>query len=118
MLKNLVQFGTINKKFLLPLILILAQLVFVILNKYYKEPISNLAIQLYMSSFGQMSVKLLPLIMNISNAKKDKTEILIKQKKCKHYTILSLLFMLNSGITAGAIIAEYYLVNVLKWFFL
>ena len=111
MLKNLVQFGTINKKFLLPLILILAQLVFVILNKYYKEPISNLAIQLYMSSFGQMSVKLLPLILNISNNKKEKTENLIKQKKCKHYTILSLLFMLNSGITAGAILAEYYLVN-------
>ena len=111
MLKNLVQFGTINKKFLLPLILILAQLVFVVFNKYYKEPISNLAIQLFMSSFGQMSVKLLPLMLKISNDKEEKTENLIKQKKCKHYTILSLLFMANSGIIAGAILAEYYIAD-------
>ena len=111
MLKDLILIGTLNKKFLLPLILIIAQFVFVVFNKYYKEPISNLAIQLYMMSLGQMSVKLIPFILKISDDKGEKVENLIKQKKCRHYTILSILFMANSGITAGAILAEYYLVN-------
>ena len=64
-----------------------------------------------MSSLGQMSVKLLTFIFKISNNKEEIKENLIKQKKCRHYTILSILFIINSGITAGAILAEYYLVN-------
>ena len=109
MWKNLISFGNLNKKLLLAPILIMAQLVFVIFNKYYPEKITNMIIETYMSALGEMSIKLLPLILKILNDKDEKVENLIKQNKCKHYSILSILFMSNSLMSSLGLIAEYYL---------
>ena len=109
MWKNLISFGNLNKKLLLAPILIMAQLVFVIFTKYYPEKITNMIIETYMSALGEMSIKLLPLILKILNDKDEKVENLIKQNKCKHYSILSILFMSNSLMSSLGLIAEYYL---------
>ena len=108
MSKNLISFGSLNKKYFLALVLIVAQLVFVIFNKYYPEKITNMIMEAYISTLGQMSIKLLPLILKISNDKEEKAENIIKQKKCKHYTILSLLLMSNSLMSSMALVVEYY----------
>ena len=108
MSKNLISFGALNKKYFLALVLIVAQLVFVIFNKYYPEKITNMIIETYISALGQMSIKLLPLILKISNDKEEKVENVIKQKKCKHYTILSLLLMSNSLMSSMGLVIEYY----------
>ena len=108
MSNNLISFGTLNKKYFLALVLIVAQLIFVLFNKYYPEKITNMIIETYISALGQMSIKLLPLILKLKNANEEKVQNLIKQKKCKHYTILSLLYMSNSLMSSMGLVIEYY----------
>ena len=111
MLENLISFGTLNKKYFLALVLIVVQLAFVLFNKYCPEKISNMIIEAYINSLGQMSIKLLPLILKISNENEENKEKSIKQKKCKHYTILSLIFICNSIMSSMSFIIEYYVGN-------
>ena len=80
MLENLISFGTLNKKYFLALVLIAVQLAFVLFNKYCPEKISNMIIEAYINSLGQMSIKLLPLILKISNENEENKEKSIKQK--------------------------------------
>ena len=109
----IIKFGQINTKFLLPIFLAVLQVVFIIINRYYEEKHNNLVFQLFAHSIGEMLIKVLPCILKISfknlNEKQGAEET--KQNKFKHYSLLCLLFIGNSSITAGAILAKYYLVD-------
>ena len=112
MSKCIIKFGQINTKFLLPIFLALLQVVFILINRYYEEKHNNLVFQLYAHSIGEMLIKVLPCILKISlnNKEKDDSEV-IKQKKCKHYSLVCLLFIGNSSLTAAAVLSKYYLVD-------
>ena len=63
-------------------------------------------------ALAEMSIKLLPCILRINSKGevKEKEEI-IKQKKCKHYTILTALYLVNTGIITGSLIFDYYIIG-------
>jgi len=112
MSKSFIILGSLNLKYLLPFFLAILQVVFIIINRYYEEEHNNLVLQMYMLSLGEMSIKLLPCILNISNLNdniKEREKFGVKQKKCKHYSLLCLLFIGNSLITSGAILGKYYM---------
>ena len=103
MAKCLIKFGQMNIKLLLPFFLVLVQVSFILINTYYQE--QNILVFLILAySVGQMLIKLLPYILKISpNDIKEKEPYgKIKQEKCKHYTILCVLFISSTSITAGA----------------
>ena len=91
MVQSFIIFGGINKKFLLPLILSSAQIIYILVNKYYPEKENNLILQEYMFALGEMSIKLLPLILHISN-KSTLKEKLTKNKKCLLYFCMLFIF--------------------------
>ena len=105
MVQSFIIFGGINKKFLLPLILSSAQIIYILVNKYYPEKENNLILQEYMFALGEMSIKLLPLILHISNKSTPK-EKFTKNKKCLHYFLLCFLFLLNQVIRLIADLME------------
>ena len=90
MSNSLVIFGSLSKKLLIPLILSLAQIILSIINEYYPEKESNLVLQIYTLSLGEMSIKLLPLILKIQ-IHEDKEPLLLtrtKNRKFLNYFIL------------------------------
>ena len=99
MAKCFIILGRINKLLLLPLFACLTQILYVIIKRFdlendnvYNTIIFNLAI-----SFGQMSVRLYPYILKISNKEEAKIKI-SKKKKCLHYFILSLIFLIDLSL--------------------
>ena len=111
MSNSLVIFGSLSKKLLIPLILSLAQIILSIINEYYPEKESNLVLQIYTLSLGEMSIKLLPLILKIQ-IHQDKEPLLLtrtKNRKYLHYFILCILFLVYQGLrTASGIIESIY----------
>ena len=103
MSKSFINFGSINKKFLLPFLLAASNIAYIIFNKYYPVKEVNLILHVYSMAFGEMSIKLLPYILKISDkdvVKRNKQ--LTTKRKCLHYTILSLLYVFTLGINGGA----------------
>ena len=94
MAEKIIIFGQLNKKFLLPFLLALAQMILIIVNKYYPEEKKNLVFQQYEVSLGEMSIIFLPYILKISSKEIPK-EKEIKKKKCLHYFILCFLFFFD-----------------------
>ena len=105
MVQTYITFGGLNKKLLLPLILSLAQIILILVNKYYPEKENNLILQEYMLALGEMSIKLLPFILHISNKATPKEKI-AKNKKCLHYFLLCFTFVLNQVIKTIADLLE------------
>ena len=83
------------------LILSLAQIILILVNKYYPENENNLILQEYMFAFGEMSIKLLPCILHISNKSTIK-ETFTKNKKCLHYFWLCFIFIFDMLIKTMA----------------
>ena len=105
MVQTYITFGGLNKKLLLPLILSLAQIILILVNKYYPEKENNLILQEYMLALGEMSIKLLPFILHISNKATPKEKI-AKNKKCLHYFLLCFTFVLDQVIKTIADLLE------------
>ena len=103
MSKSFIKFGSINKKFLLPFLLAVSEVAYIIFNKYYPVKDVNLILHVYSMAFGEMSIKLLPYILKISdNDIIQRNKRLTTKRKCLHYTILSLLYVFTLGINGGA----------------
>ena len=103
MSKSFIKFGSINKKLLLPFLLAASNIAYIIFNKYYPVKEVNLILHVYSMAFGEMSIKLFPYILKISDkdvVKRNKQ--LTTKRKCLHYTILSLLYVFTLGINGGA----------------
>ena len=85
-------FGQLNKKLFLPLFLSISQIIYIIINNYYLEKQNELILHMFLISMAQIAIKLFPFILKI-NINVDKKEKPIQQKKCLHYSILSILFL-------------------------
>ena len=106
--------GRLNKKLFLPLILSIAQIILVIINRYFDGMESNdYVLQFYSFGIAELSVRLLPLILNISDSNSSKHRNLTKKKKCCHYTLLCVFFMLSMSIRALSDSLEFHLRNSL-----
>ena len=115
MSNSLVIFGSLSKKLLIPLILSLAQIILSIINEYYPEKESNLVLQIYTLSLGEMSIKLLPLILKIQ-IHQDKEPLLLtrtKNRKYLHYFILCILFLIYQGLrTASSSLNQFMQIRI------
>ena len=67
MSKSFIKFGSINKKLLLPFLLAASNIAYIIFNKYYPVKEVNLILHVYSMAFGEMSIKLFPYILKISD---------------------------------------------------
>ena len=107
MSKSFIKFGSINKKFLLPFLLAISEVAYIIFNKYYPVKDVNSILHAYSMAFGEMSIKLLPYILKISdNDIIQRNKRLTTKRKCLHYAILSLLYVFTLGINGGANVYE------------
>ena len=97
MSKSIIIFGSLNKKLLLPFFLALAQILFIIVSRFYPEKISNAVLQHYSLSIGEICIIFIPYIFNISQKEKQ-IEKEIKKKRCLHYFTLCFLYALDYGI--------------------
>ena len=102
-------FGKINKKLLLPFILALVQIAYNIFNEYYPEKKSSDFFPIYSMALGQISLKLFPFILKISN-EQTTDEKRIKKKKWLHYFLLCLFeFVYIIIYTLGEYIVSYFI---------
>ena len=82
MAKCFIIFGRINKLIILPLLLTITQIVYIVVNKYLLIREQKYSIlELLMISLGQMSIRLIPCIIKISNEKNKEKSKLTKKKK-------------------------------------
>ena len=106
---SIIILGKINKKFLLPFILALAQIIYNIFNKYYLENKSCYICLLYSMCFGRIYVRLFPFILKISNnetnvEKKSKTKkFLIYFLLCFFESILVLIYTIGENLISSFI---------------
>ena len=100
MTKCFITFGSINKRLLLPFFLAVLEISYIIFNNYYKAK-DNLVLQTLSMAFGEMSVKLLPCLLKINKDEFQGKEQVTKRQRIKHYVILSVLYLVNTGIIAA-----------------
>ena len=100
---KLIDFGEINKKLLLPFLLALADIIFIILNKYLTDNENNSIINYYSLAIGQLAIRLIPYFIKISD-KDESNEKVAKQKKCKDFSILCGLYLLAESIKAARVV--------------
>ena len=95
-----ISLGAINKRLLLPFFLAVLEISYIIFNKYY-EAKDNLVFQTLAMAFGEMSVKLLPCVLKINKDEFQGKEQVTKRQRIKHYVILSVLYLVNTGMIAA-----------------
>ena len=111
MSKSPIIFGRINKRLLLPVFLSLTQIILQIVNNFYFPENKDIVSSLYSLALGQIIIKFLPCILKISKDDESKKEKEVKQRKCLHYFILCLLFLLERGLHSGSIVAAKLLLK-------
>ena len=95
-----ISLGAINKRLLLPFFLAVLEISYIIFNNYYKAK-DNLVLQTLSMAFGEMSVKLLPCLLKINKDEFQGKDQLTKRQKIKHYAILMVLYLVNTGMIAA-----------------
>ena len=115
MLKSPIIFGPLNKKLFLPLILCITQIIYIIINEYSLGTGNEVILHLFILSSGEMSIKLLPLILKINN-KIDEKEKIIKRKKCVHYFLLCFLYIMDASLIGGVSFAEIHLLDIKSYY--
>ena len=95
MAKNLIIFGEINLKHLLPFFLALGQIIYNTFIRYFPGEKQNMVLDLYSTSIGFISTLLIPHILKFTNIeiKNDKVKA-IQRRKCLHYFLLILFYMI------------------------
>ena len=92
MKESIIILGKLNKKFLLPFILALIQIIYNIFNKYYPENNYCGICELYSIVLGKIYVRLFPFILKISN---NETNV-VKNSKKKKWLLYFLLFFFQT----------------------
>ena len=115
MLKCPIIFGPLNKKLFLPLILCITQIIYIIINEYSLGESNEIILHLFLLSFGEMSIKLLPLLLKINNKSEEKEKI-IKKKKCLHYFLICFLYIMDASLIGGVSFAEIHLLDIKAYY--
>ena len=95
--------GELNLKLLLPFFLALIQIIFNIFNRYFPGDRENTVLDFFSTSLGVISVVLIPHIFKFTNIEiKNDNVSNIHKKKCIHYSILIVIFLIFSIMKAIA----------------
>ena len=87
MSRKLIIFGRINKKYLLPFLLAVVDIILSLINGFFLLKESNLLFKLFDGGLGQMSVRLFPIIFKISNKDNNPENLIIKNKFLQYFLI-------------------------------
>jgi hypothetical protein len=91
MVRKFIIFGNINKKYLLPFLFTLSQIINKMVNRYYHEKMRNNILESYSLSLGMMAIIFVPYIFKFGYEEIGKEKI-IQKKKYLHYTLLIVIF--------------------------
>ena len=92
MVRKFIIFGNINKKYLLPFLFTLSQIINKMVNRYYPEKMRNNILESYSLSLGMMAIIFVPYIFKFGYEEIGKEKI-IQKKKYLHYTLLIVIFL-------------------------
>ena len=96
MVKKIFILGDINKKLSLPFLVALSQILINIHSAKFPEAESNQILETFSSSIGKFLIIIVPYIFKAStNENKEK---MIQKKKCLHYFLLCLIYIINIGL--------------------
>ena len=95
MVKKFIIFGEVNKKYLLPFLLAIVQIVNEMVNRYYPEEKKNTVLDIYFTSFGIMTIIFMPKILKFDTNETIKEKMSgSRKRKCLYYSALIFLFTL------------------------
>ena len=94
MAKRFIIFGELNKKYLLPFGLAIFQILLRVITEFFPQEGINMVLEMYSTGFGEMSVKLMPLILRIKHSQIN-NEKNAPKRKCLYYSLLVFLFILT-----------------------
>ena len=85
-MKKFIIFGDLNKKYLLPFGLSFFQILLKVISDIFPKEGINVVLEMYSTSFGELSVRLIPLILKINHSQKN-NEKNTQKRKCFHYSL-------------------------------
>ena len=115
MFGRIVIIGKINKRYLLPFILALAQIIYNIFSEYYPEKNICVITNLYSKSLGKIFTRLFPFILKISDNETTK-EKNVKKKKCLYYILLCTFVLVDSIIHSVGELLIFWFIDKNKSF--
>ena len=95
MSKKIIIFGELNIRLLLPFGLAATQIMLKVIGQLFPKEDINVILELYSTGFGQIAIRLMPLILKIksSQIKEDNKP---QRRKCLYYSLLVLVFILTA----------------------
>ena len=91
-MKKFIIFGDLNKKYLLPFGLSFFQILLKVISDIFPKEGINVVLEMYSTSFGELSVRLIPLILKINHSQKN-NEKNTQKRKCFHYSLFVIVFI-------------------------
>ena len=92
MSNNYIILGELNIKYLLPFGFAALQIILQLINQLFPEEGINTVLEMYSTAFGEMSVRLMPLILKITHSHMY-YENKPQRRRCLNYSLLVLLFI-------------------------
>ena len=94
MSNKIIIFGKLNMKLLLPFGLAAIQIIEKVIGQLFSKDDINMILEIYSSSFGEMAIRLIPLILKITPSQ-IKDENKPQRRKSLYYSLLVLVFILT-----------------------
>ena len=92
MSRSIIIFGQLNKRYILPFLLTLTQIILIIVNNFFPKKETNIVFHDYTIALGQMSIKFVPYILKISD--KEEKKYYLNQNRKNVYIIFYYVFFL------------------------
>ena len=92
MSNKIIIFGELNMKLLLPFGLAALQIILKVITQLFPKDGVNMVLEMYSTAFGEMSVRLMPLILKITHSHMY-YENKPQRRRCLNYSLLVLLFI-------------------------
>ena len=94
MSNKIIIFGKLNKKLFLPFGLAVLQIILKVIGDLFPKEDINMILEMYSTGFGEMAIRLIPLILKIAPTQ-IKGENKPQRRKCFYYSILVLVYILT-----------------------
>ena len=112
MKESIIILGKINKKFLLPFILAVVQIIYNIFNEYYPEKANCGICAIYADALSKIFIRIFPFIFKISDDDQINAEKKITKKKWLPYFLLCLFDVVAKNLQMlGELLVDNYIDN-------